>query len=252
MSYRFAGWGDLTPFNDFADGRTFDINGVSASVHDFLGCFFELPPGVRVHDVEVYYNANTNTTLSVAVWSSGVANIANVIASRQLGPFASSSMHATRLPIPAAANGPFPHGCMLAVYVDTLTNQTIQVNGFRVGLLNAPLSQVLLSKPATVYHSKSPIAAGKTTVISLAAHLPTGANGAIYTVSVTGTTKSGVLHAGAAGTALPVVAAAWGTHDGRTANTVTTAVSSARAIAIRPTAHSGKATVTVELVGYLV
>jgi hypothetical protein len=90
-------------------------------------------------------------------------------------------MHATRLPIPAAANGPFPHGCMLAVYVDTLTNQTIQVNGFRVGLLNAPLSQVLLSKPATVYHSKSPIAAGKTTVISLAAHLPTGANGAIYT-----------------------------------------------------------------------
>ncbi len=252
MSYRFASWGDLTPLNSLADGRVFVSEGVSATTSDPLGCFFELPPGARVRDAEVYYIANTNTTLSVAVWSSGIATLGNVIASTQLGPFAGSSMHVTRLVIPKSVNGPFPHGCMLAVYVDTLANQSIKVNGFRVGLLNAPLSPVLLTKPTTVYHSKSPITANETKVIPLAAHLPKGANGAIYTVAVNGTTKAGVLHAGAAGTSPAVVAAEWGPHGGRTANTVTTAVSSARAIAVRSAAHSGRALVTVELVGYLV
>jgi hypothetical protein len=157
VSYRFAMWSDLTASNDITNGRHFQSEGVtvlSTTTTDSMATCFEVPPGTRVHDVEAYYNANTNTTLRVSVWNSGAADLSHIIASTQLGPFAGDTMHVTNLPIPGNVNGPYPHGSLLVVSIETLINQSIQVNGFRVGLKNAPLSTVLLSAPARVYDSR--------------------------------------------------------------------------------------------------
>ena len=55
VSYRFASWEETSPLNDFLHGRIFSTPGLFTSAgNDFLGTTFDLPPGVLVHDVEVY------------------------------------------------------------------------------------------------------------------------------------------------------------------------------------------------------
>ncbi len=170
VSYRFLDWVDSTPLNSTADGRIFGTRGVYASPQDLIGVSADLPPGAIVHDVEAYYIANLNTTLTAAVWSSGAGPISSDLGSVALDPVAGNAMRATRLVIPSATNGPFPHGCRLLVYIDTLPNASIQVNGFRIGLKNAPLSPVLLASPTRVYdsHTHGGTLANRSRTISLA------------------------------------------------------------------------------------
>ncbi len=247
-------WADMTPLNSLADGRVFQTQGVSTATQDHVGAAFEIPSGALVHDVEVYYNANTNTTLSVAAWSSGIANVANVIASTQLGPFSGASMHVTNLSVPRSVNGPFPHGTMLVPYVDTLANQSIQVNGFRVGFTRAPLSTVLFGNPTRVYDSRNhaPLRAGQSRTIALSAHVPVGTNGAQYVVSALNTHGSGSLSVGAAGSSLAIPAVSWHGTGARVSGQVTSTVDAAHQIAVRSNRGSGNCDVAVDLVGYLV
>lgn len=257
VSYRFAMWTDLTAANDITNGRHFQSEGVTVlatATSDSMSTCFELPPGARVHDVEAYYNANTNSTLSVAVWTSGLANLANIIASTQLGPFSGTAMHVTNLPVPKKFNGPYPHGSMLVVSIDTLVNQSIQVNGLRVGYKNGALATVLLPTPVRVYDSRkhTPITGGHTRKIPLAAHVPVGANGAQYVVGVLGTHGSGVLEAGPAGSAPSLSAVHWNRSGDKASGSVTTPLSDTLGIEVRSAHGSGKTDFTVDLVGYLV
>jgi hypothetical protein len=256
VSYRFASWLETSPVNDFAHGRSFSAHGVfNGSGNDFLGTTFELPPGAVLHDVEVYFSAQVNTIVNIATWSSGQPNLANVIVGpTQIGPFPDANLHAKKIAVPAAVNGPFPHGTKLAVYLATITTGTIGLNGFRLGLKNAPLSPVLLAAPTRIYDSRdhSPLVAGRTRAISLASHLPTGANGAMYTLSILNTHGDGSLHVGAAGSSLAAVGIQWWAAGQRLSNSITSAVSGSRAIGVHSTAGSGKTDFIIDLTGYLV
>jgi hypothetical protein len=253
VSYRFAMWADLTPLNNLADGRVFQTYGTSVATQDLLGASFELPPGARVHDVEAYYSATNETFLGVAVWSSGIGNVATTLAQPQITG-GNAGMRATKVAIPHNTNGPFPHGTMLAVFMPTLANQSIQVNGFRVGFTNAPLSTVVLGRPVRVFDSRKTgsLSAGQTRTISLSAHLPVGANGAQYVVSALNTHGAGELFAGPAGVAPTLPAVQWGSTGDRASNSVTTTVDAGRRIALRSATGSGRVDATIDLVGYLV
>lgn len=256
VSYRFASWIDTSPLNDFLSGRRFATPGVyTSAANDSLGATFDLPPGAIAHDVEIYLSAQVNASIGVAVWSTGVPSLGNAIA----GPlpimaFADSAVHAKRIAIPSHTNGPFPHGTKLVVFVSTATSGKVGLNGIRLGLRNAPLSTVLIT-PARVYDSRThhaPLRAGKTRTISLASHLPHGANGAIYTLSVVDTHSHGALKAGAGGSSLSATALQWSRTGDRVSVPVTSAVSSTRTIGVRSATGSGATDFTVDLTGYLV
>jgi hypothetical protein len=254
VSYKFAMWADASPLNSLANGRIFASSGVYANPQDIIGAVFDLPPGALVHDVEAYYRANLNTTLTAAVWASGTGDLGHTIASVPIDPVAGTAMRKSRIVVPSSSNGPYPHGTKLAAFIDTLPNASIQVNGFRVGYRNAPLAPVLLTTPVRVYDSRdhSPLVTGQTRSISLASHLPTGANGAMYSLSVLNTHGAGSLHVGAAGSSLAVVGIQWGRTGDRLMSPVTCAVNGSRAIGVHSTAGSGKTDFIVDLTGYLV
>lgn len=257
VSYRFASWLETSPLNDFLHGRLFSPPGVyNGAGSDLLGTTFDLPPGVLVHDVEVYCSAQVSTFATVAIWSTGATTLTNVIAGpTQIGPFGDSALHATNIAVPTAGNGPFPHGTKVAVFLATLAAGTIGLNGFRLGLKSAPLSPVLLAAPVRVYDtqtSHAPLAGGATRTISLASHLPIGASGALYTVSVYNTNGGGALSCGAGGPATLALGLQWSRTGDQVSAPMTSAVSSTRQIKIHSVTGSGTTDFFVDLTGYLV
>jgi hypothetical protein len=248
VSYQFRMFDEFFP--EGATLRSYGGNGITGAAGTFSTAV-DLPVGAVLYDVEWYYanSGATSVDAVLRVWAAGQGNYAFGGVDVSLPP--SVGVVATRALVPSASNGPFPFGTRVVVAVDAM-NTHVDINGVRVGYRHGPLAPVLLPRPVLAYDSRhhTPIAGGQTRTISFAAHIPIGANGAIYTLSVLNTHNHGALRVGAAGTSLSVPGIQWGRTGDRLSAAVTSAVSGSRAIGVH--AVASKTDFTVDLTGYLI
>jgi hypothetical protein len=249
VSYHFRMFEEFFP-EDSSVPRHYGGQGTTGT-SGLFATGFDMPVGAILYDVEWYFHNLGTTSVPgiLRVWGAGQGRFAFGGVDVALRP--NTRVAATRALVPSASNGPFPFGTRVVAAVNGI-NTNVQIDGVRVGLRQGPLSPVLLPTPVRVYDSRhhSPIASGHTRAISLASHLPVGANGAMYALSVLNTHGHGMLHVGAAGTSLASVGIQWGHTGDRLTSSVTSAVNASRSIGVR--ASSNKTDFFIDLTGYLI
>jgi hypothetical protein len=253
VGYQFRSWDDFFPEDDLAYGRKFGGGGFYTNVTgNYLAATYDLAPGATLYDLEWYVSNTAPMTVYANVWASNQAFL-NTFWSAEIP--AGSGVTAHRFVIPSNVNGPYPHGTRLLVAAGTGTDGSQLVNGVRAGFKNAPRTPVLLSTPVRAYDSRSaggPLSSGHSRTISLAAHLPAGAAGAIINPTVIQTVTAGYLKLYAAGTTEPPTSTVnWFGSGQAIGNQSTTAVSLDRSVTV--TVGGGHSTQFVlDVVGYLV
>jgi hypothetical protein len=252
-SYVFRGMWDFTPEN-FISGRTWtSAGGTYAPVGsgDTLWTLVEVPPGAVLGDVEWYLSADATTELMGRVWVAGTPTLMKVVAD---GTIAATSTHglvrAQRVVPTSGTNGPYPHGTMLAFGVFTPSDASVAVNGIRVGFKQGAARTGLLPAPVRVYDSRTAggkFAAGSARTISLASVIPAGASGALVNITALSGEGTGYLKVYPSSASAPAASAINFSGSGAAiANSMTVAVSSARAIRIYA---SDKVHVIVDVTG---
>ena len=229
VSYQFRGLEEFIP-EEFAESRSWSGGGgVYPNLQGgLMSVSFDLAPGAKLYDVEWYVHNGSTAPLSglLRIWVAGSAQMlfGGVDTSIPTG----TSVSATRAAVPAASNGPFPHGCRAVALISLPNDGSAEINGVRVGFQNAPTAPALLPSPVRVYDSRShdgPLAAGHTRTISLGSNLPPGAVGAVVNLTVTDTVDAGYLTLYAAGVPRPGTSSINWFASGQTlANQATTAV----------------------------
>jgi hypothetical protein len=252
VSYRFHMFEEVFPEGSVS--RSYGGEGITGPSGLFATAF-DLPVGAILHDIEWYYRntGSTSVTAVLRVWGAGQGSFAFGGVDMSLPP--TSGVVAKRTLVPSASNGPFPFGTRVVAAINPI-NANVDIDGVRVGYRHGPLSPVLLPTSVRAYDSRhhKPIKKGETRTISLASHLPVGANGAMYSLSVLNTRRHGMLHVGAAGTSLRAVGIQWGHTGDRLTASVTSAVNGSRAIGVHASKTKGKSKTDfiVDLTGYLV
>jgi hypothetical protein len=253
VSYQFRGFDEFIP-EVFAESRTWSLGGgvYPNLAVGLMTVSFDLPPGATLYDVEWYVNNGSSGTLSglLRIWVAGTAQylLGGVDTTIPTG----TTVTATRAAVPAASNGPFPHGCRAIAAITLPSDGSAEINGVRVGFKNAPTAPALLPSPVRVYDSRShdgPLATGQTRNISLGSNLPPGAVGAIVNLTVTDTVGGGFLTLYAAGVPRPGTSSInWFASGQTVANQATTAVGSGNQL----TVFAGNETqFLVDLLAYL-
>jgi hypothetical protein len=253
ITYRFVNWHDFLPENSIVNGRDFGGSGAFTNVtDDRLAAFVDIPPGALLHDVEFYVYNTVDIEFHGITWVSGHGSYPLPFWLDETHP-ANATLHAVRYPVDASVNGPFPFGTRIGISLPSSTDESVQIDGVRFGLRNAPMSTVLLPDPVRVLDTTatSPMSAGHTRTIALAAHLPIGANGALHVLNAFHTHGSGVLRAGPVG-GTSVEALRWSATGDTVANSITTRVSADRSIAVSTGRSAGATDVYVDLIGYLI
>jgi hypothetical protein len=254
VSYQFRDHYQFVP-ETFAEGRAWSIAGgmFPDLAPGGMAVGFDLPPGAQLYDVEWYMHNGSTTSVDalLRIWVAGAAQIIFGGVDTTIPP--GSTVTATRVLVPAASNGPFPHGCRALAYTHLPSDGSAVVNGVRVGYLHAPTAPALLPSPVRVYDSRSqdgPLAAGHARVISLGSHLPPGAVGAIVNLTVTQTVGHGFLTLYPTGVPRPSTSSINWFASGQTlANQATTAVGAGNEVTVYA---GGNATqFVVDLLAYL-
>jgi hypothetical protein len=253
VSYQFRDFEEFIP-EAFAQGRAWSpAGGVYPNLEDgLMSVSFDLAPGATLYDVEWYVYNGSPGALSglLRIWVAGTPEFffGGVDTTIPTG----TTVTATRAAVPAASNGPFPHGCRAVAGINMPSDGSAEINGVRVGFHNAPTAPVLLPSPVRVYDSRShdgPLAIGHTRNIPLGSNLPPGAVGAVVNLTVTDTVGSGFLTLYAAGVPQPGTSSINWFASGQTlANQATTAVGSGNQL----TVFAGNETqFLVDLLAYL-
>ncbi len=105
-------------------------------------------------------------------------------------------MRASRIAIPAANAGPYPHGTRLIAYVNTPTGGTVQINGVRLGFTLGALNPVMLTNPSRFYDSRThgALAGGTTRTITVPTLVPSAAQSVLLMLNLFNTNGSGATH----------------------------------------------------------
>jgi hypothetical protein len=253
VSYQFRGLEEFIP-EEFASGRTWSGGG---GIYPNLGfglmsVSFDLAPGATLYDVEWYVHNGSAAALSglLRIWVAGTAQMlyGGVDTNIPIG----TGVSANRATVPAASNGPFPHGCRAVAAIEMPDDGSAEINGVRVGFKNAPTAPVLLPSPVRVYDSRThdgPLATGNTRTISLGSNLPPGAVGAVVNLTVVSTVGAGFLTLYAAGVPRPGTSSINWFASGQTlANQATTAVGPGNQLTVYA---GGETQFLVDLLAYL-
>lgn len=256
-TYVYLDMFDFTPENS-GNGRAWSLNGGTFTPLGGNGMMWataQLPPGAIVGDTEWYvYSSQNNTELMTLAWVAGQPQMATSISDVLIN--ADPYIRAVRVPAPATSNGPFPPGVKVALAIRTYSDQSVVINGARVGYTMGPTGPVLLPAPVRLYDSRSgtKIGRGQTRIHSLASRLPVGAVGAIVNMTVADTVANGFLTVYSASAPTPGASSInWHGAAGQVvANGVQTAVSNARAIKVTCGGFNAETDYLIDLVGYLV
>lgn len=253
VTYRFVNWHEFLAEDSVVYGRDFGGSGAYTNVtSDRLAAFIDIPPGAVIHDVELYIYNSVDIEIHGITWVSGNGSYPSPFWLIESHP-ANASLHKVRYVVDPSANGPFPFGTRIGVSVPSATDASIQIDGARFGLKNAPMSTVILPRPIRVFDSTRtrPITARQTRTISLGSHLPPGANGALYVLNAFHTQGHNVLLAGPAN-GHSVQSLRWGSTGQSVTNSVTSTISADHKIAVSSGRGPGKTDLYVDLIGYLV
>jgi hypothetical protein len=255
-TYVYLDMFDFTPENS-GNGRAWSLNGgmfTPLGGNGMMWATAQLPPGAFVGDTEWYvYSSQNNTELMTLAWVAGQPQMATTISDALIN--ADPSIRAVRIPAPSTSNGPFPAGVKIALAIRTYSDQSVVINGARIGYTMGPTGSVLLPAPVRVYDSRagSKIEHGQTRTHSLAGRIPVGAVGVILNVTITGTEQGGFLTVYSASAVPPGTSSMNWSASGQTiANGVQTAVSGARSIRVMCGGNGAKTHYLLDLVGYLV
>jgi hypothetical protein len=253
VSYQFRGLEEFIP-EEFAESRAWSPSGglYPNLETGLMSVSFDLAPGAKLYDVEWYaYNGSTGALSALLrIWVAGTAGLyyGGVDTTIPTG----TTVTATRAAVPAASNGPFPHGCRAVAFISLPSDGSAEINGVRVGFQNAPTAPALLPSPVRVYDSRShdgPLAAGQTRNISLGSNLPPGAVGAVVNLTVVDTVSDGFLTLYAAGVPRPGTSSINWFASGQTlANQATTAVGPGNQLTVYA---GGDTQFLVDLLAYL-
>lgn len=254
VSYQFRSFWDFTPADTFSAGRTWGGGGMyTPGELDPLVATFDAPAGAVLHDVE-WYVSNTAAVpvWGVGLWGAGHGRTTNVATGTI--PAGTGVIAAHKFSIPSAGNGPYPAGTRIIAFIDTSTDESVQVNGVRLGFTHGALSQVMRESPVRVYDSRahSHLGGGTSRSISLASWLPAGAQAATLELSVLNTHGSGTLHVAAAGSASPANAVTWARTGDASTSTVISDVSASRAVSVSSAHGSGTTDFILDLIGWVV
>ncbi len=162
------------------------------------------------------------------------------------------AIKATKISIPSSANGPYPAGSRIVAYVYTPTDGSVVINGVRLGFTNGALSPVMLASPVRVYSAATPLHGGTSRTVSLAGHIPVGAQAVTLAVTVTDTHGSGYLHVAPSGATSVANAVSWARTGDRSTSTVVVDVPASREISVSSGSGSGTTNFIVDLIGWVV
>ena len=106
-------------------------------------------PGAELYDVEWYAYNGSGAALSayLRIWVAGTAEMlyGGVDTTIPTG----TTVTVTRAAVPAASNGPFPHGCRAVAFISLPSDGSAEINGVRVGFKNSPDGARAAAKPGT-------------------------------------------------------------------------------------------------------
>ena len=263
VTYRYCSPVDFKPL--LASTMYAGENGHFAGPEDLLGsdpggvlvCDIEIPIDAQLVDVEWYAQNTTGSDQMVGAWFWRPGVMAGsgdtIVLATELPP--SETLSATRSLVEGPWAAAWPAGHRLVLGATTPMDGSVQINGARVGYRQDSASQVvMLAEPDRVYDSRSSggvLAPNATRTISLSDAVPEGASGALITLSITGSSGSGTLRVGTAGVEPLATALQWSRTGDKVTNLVSTAVSGARAIAVKSAYSTGSVHVIVDVVGYL-
>jgi hypothetical protein len=222
--------------------RTYGGEGAFAGgAGGFLWTSVDLPLGAQLRDIE-WYCLNTAGTLKglARLWDAGEGPLSAFVNDTTIP--VKSTVSATRSVVGVNNNGPYPHGTRLMLAVETVGNDSQQVNGVRVGYTRGPTELVVLPTPVRVYDSrpagmpnvgiKTPLTPGEEREIDLKANgskVPAGATAALLTILlVNAENGDGNFTVWRNGLAKPAAnTLVWGPTGGRHAITAVTALDGA-------------------------
>jgi hypothetical protein len=251
VSYQFRSFWDFSNGDTLAAGRTWGGRGMyTPGSLDPLVATFDAPPGAVLHDVEWYVSNTVTTSWGVDVWAPG-HGFAVSVATGSI-PAGTGAITAHKFSIPSSGNGPYPAGTRIVPYMLTSTDGSVQINGVRLGFTNGALNPVMLASPVRVYSAATPLAGGTSRTISLASHIPVGAQAVTLAVTVINTHGSGYLHVAPAGATSVANALTWARTGDRSTSTVVVDVPASRSVTVSSGGGSGATDIIVDLIGWVV
>lgn len=132
--YQSVHFFDFTPEAAGAN-RAYGGSGTYATgANSTMWASMDIPTGALIRDVEWYVRNTSGSPVSVAcrLWAPGRANLVALVL-ESFVPTAASGIQVVRGTTTQSTWGPHPVGARIALGLFTPTNQSVQVNGARVG-----------------------------------------------------------------------------------------------------------------------